>query len=267
MLILDTNQAEQLPKPQRNRQRELCLGELIVAEILLRSEAARNRTFKRLRGYRVRLGVQPAQLLDDLAQLSASEIISYRPFLAASEPLTRALLKRIRRGPVTPRFLMWAQAVKRNNLQFGDMLVESAKRVRDAFRTAKVGKASTMQDVMPLAEGVDSFIGELVITGVRNGGQRTLKESDERFYASVMANPYLRHFYLGLLHYLIAVSKAWEDQRLHLDPLPKRDDWTDLALLLYVRDARDLIITADAQVRTRVLAVVPHARIGSAAQV
>lgn len=254
MVIVDTNQADRIPPPARFAQNHLCVPELVLAEVGVRPSEARARTFKRWRQYNVRLGLQPSQVMEELAGLSAEQIRRYRPF---ADPLSteagqfaRALRGKLDDGLFRP----WAEAVRRSGLAFGAAMQPRAITARGKLKQVKAGKAADMDEAVGLMAGASSYIGELMISSVRNGGARSSAVSDDdELYAAILANPHLRNFARGLLYYSVAISRAWDEQKANLDPIGNRNDFTDLSLPLYVRDNRDIVWTEDAFAR-RVLA-------------
>jgi hypothetical protein len=264
MLIVDTNQVGRMPRLRRNMQRQVCLSEFVLAEILLRGEEARRRTLRRLRDFSLRIGVQPGQVLDEVAGLDEVGIQRYRPLWPAQNQLTRTLLGKIRRNRISPAMLRWAQTVKAANLAFGARLIVPTTQVRNQLRNIGVERVETFADVLPLANGTQSFIGSLVLNTTKNGGARQLALADDRFYEAIMGNPHLRNFFLGLLHYIVSASRAWTTQNWNLDPVAHRDDYSDLGTLLYVGDVTDRVVSEDRQLERRVIAVVPGIRVSSA---
>lgn len=78
-----------------------------------------------------------------------------------------------------------------------------------------------------------------------------------------MKNPFLRHFFLGILFYVISISRAWTTQTLNRDPVATRDDWADLTLGFYV-GAGDVVVSADALLRDLFTAIDPRIRLVTA---
>jgi hypothetical protein len=207
---------------------------LILAEILLHSAGGRARTFNALRRYTLRLGVQPGEVLDDIAPLSEDGIRQYRPFRTMETEFGRNVVRVLRNNQPTPGMLTWAQTAKDNNRNFMRWLNGAATHARNRIRDEAIGKVDTFADVSVTARNLDSFVGSTVVSTTRNGGKRTLQvDDDATFLNAVMDNPYLSHYFLGILHYVTSISRLWRSQQMNVDPIERRDDWTDLTLLLY----------------------------------
>jgi hypothetical protein len=75
----------------------------------------------------------------------------------------------------------------------------------------------------------------------------------------------MRHFYQGLLVYIVSISRLWRDQRLNYEPLPTRDDWADLLVLLYTGND-DTVVSADRLVKRICGMIDPTVRVTEASK-
>jgi hypothetical protein len=227
----------------------LTLSPFLLAEILLRGEQETRETFNVLQQHNYRLGMQPAEMLDLVAGTPADGIAEVTPFPSPDSVLA-ALTQMLfdERRAATAR--TWAQAVKASHLAFCGRLETFAASARAGLREIGVDRLRDFHGAVEgLASGPESFLGSLVNTTVRNNGERAVVEGEPgALYSAVMANPYLRRYFHGLLYYIVSISRFWENQALNRDPSSRRDDWTDVAISLYVGDG-DVVASSDRLVR------------------
>lgn len=264
-LVVDTNQARLIPAMLRRdrptgRTVGLTLPPFMLAEVLLRGHGPRQDTLEHLRAYAVRIGLEPALVVETLAGMRESQISRFEPFPAHRSDLDRLYRRLLREdGPtVDPRAAQWARTVKASNLKMASMFVRQSMKARDAIRRQRIPKADTFADaVAAVATAPDSFLESLVVSTISNGGRRALTVTDpQRLYRAVLRNPHLRHFFYALLFYITGISRLWRDQWLNRDAVPTRADWADLAVALYV-GRRDFVVSADRLIRDVFAAIDP----------
>jgi hypothetical protein len=265
-VVVDTNQARRLPialrsGPENQPAAGLSLSPFLLAEILLRGEQPTRETLAALQRHNYRIGMQPSEMLDLVAITPAAGVAALSPFPSSDSEL--AALSRMlfdeRHGAAARG---WAEKVKASHLALCGHLETLAALARTRLRRLKVERLLDFSAALEgLATGPDSFLPSLVNRTVRNNGGRSVVESDpDVLYRAVMANPYLRRYFHGLLYYIVSISRFWGNQLLNRDPSSKRDDWTDVAIGLYVGDG-DLVASNDALVRQLFEAIDPSVRV------
>ena|SRR5437870_1705424 len=82
--VIDTNQANRVPTTLPAGVAGLTLSPFLLAEVFLRSRGPRIETLALLSRHDVRIGMQPAEMLDLVATLGADAIAELTPFPAPS---------------------------------------------------------------------------------------------------------------------------------------------------------------------------------------
>lgn len=263
-LVVDANQAGRVPATLPAGFAGLTLSPFLVAEILLRGPGPRTQTFAVLAAHDLTIGMQPRELLDNIALLQAADIVRATPFPTPNSEV-HALSRRLLNRSDYPQAVLWAKKVKASHHKLCRNFASMAARARKSIKEQRIRKLNDFTEVKQvLAQGSESFLGSLVNTTVRKGRPRVVIQNRQALYDAVMMNAYLHRYFHALLYYVVSVSRLWRDQRLNRDPKATRDDWSDLALSLYTGDG-DVIVSKDALVRQAFAAIDPTVRVLSAA--
>jgi hypothetical protein len=247
-LIVDTNQARNIPPTLRGgrvtaRARGLVLPPYLLAEVLQRGPVPRRETLTALTRYPVRIGLEPSVVFQAVARLAPNQIRRFEPFPADGSVTAERYAELLREvGPmVSGPALAWARDVIADSRRFAERLTRQAMVAREQFRASNVGRVSTFDELRPMMNGVNSFVGALVVSALSDHRGDQAPNLD-RVYLAVMRNSYLAHLFKALLYYLISVSRLWRNQRLNRDV--GQSDWVDLTMTLYV-GTRDVLISRD----------------------
>jgi hypothetical protein len=254
-LVIDTNQAARVPAVLPAGCAGLTLSPFLLAEVLLRGERPRIETLALLSRHEIVVGVQPSEMLDLVGISGPDAIAELTPFPAPNSELDR-LSHRLLNEMDYRAAAAWARKVKASHLRMCGDLVSLSDRARKVIKRKRIRRLADFSDALAqLAEGADSFLGSTVNTTVRHKGRRALVVQDaDALYAAVMKNCYLRRYFYTLLYYIVSISRLWRHQPLNRDPASSRDDWSDLALSLYVGDD-DVVVSNDALVRQAFAAI------------
>lgn len=261
--VLDTNQALALPKAGAADAPGLTLAPYVIAEILLRSDP--EPSIRRIRSFRVRYGLQLApEALEQVAGLTESELLHFRPFLApgtvvASDSLYAGLRPDL--APIPDAVRARAIATKGLARAFCGSMFGRSVRARERFRS--VGGAPKFRDLEEALLWLDDW-PESVADIISNGSARPLAVPDpRRLYSAVMQNPFLARLFRSILSYQLSWFRLWADPSLNFDPSSRRDDFTDLVLPFYAEDG-DVILTADKKLTSLLKMVAPNGAVAAA---
>jgi hypothetical protein len=199
--------------------------------------------------------------MEQVAPLTAHEIAKLTPFPATGSEID--LLSRRLFNPADYRSAAtWATKVKESHRKLCGGFVTLATRARKKLKGRHIKRLSDFNEALEqLGQGPDSFLGSLIKSSVSHGGRRALELRDAAdLHAAVVVNPYLRHYFYGLLYYVISISRLWRQQTLNRDPSATRDDWTDVGVCLYTGDD-DVIVSKDSLVQQVFAAVNSKTRV------
>jgi hypothetical protein len=268
-LVVDTNQARLIPATLRSdrptgRARGLTLPPYVLAELLLRGQAPRKDTLRRLRSHHVRVGLETVMVYETLARMHDWEIQTFEPFPAPGDDFDRASQSLLREdGPrVSAWAEQWAQDTKAANLTMVCGFLDAATISRRELRQTNSPK---FRDFGEVVRGVaHPVLKRGVMRVISDDGRRGVIVTDpDALYYAVMKNPNLRRFFHASLFYDVSIYRGWTNQRLNRDPLPNRDDWTDVTIALYVSD-HDIVVTEDRLVRDAFESIDPSVRVVAA---
>jgi hypothetical protein len=247
-LVVDTNQARNIPLTLRRgritgRARGLVLPPYLLAEVLQRGPEPRRETLAALSRYPVRIGLEPSVVFEAVARLAPNQIRGFEPFPASGSVTANRYAELLNEvGPtVSGPALRWARDVSADSRRFADRLTRQAMAARQRFRENNVGRVGNFDELRPMMDGVDSFVGRLVVEALSEHRVEPAP-SLESVYRAVLRNAHLAHMFKALLYYLISVSRLWRNQRLNRDV--GASDWVDLTMTLYV-GRRDVLISRD----------------------
>jgi len=254
-LVVDTNQAYRL-RTETGAGQGVSLSPYVLAEILLRGNP--EPTLQRLRPLDIRLGLKIPDVLEQLARLRPPQIIEFEPFYVPgqSDPQDYGEILDALNGP-RPKHIRWAQYIHDNHLEYCGSLVERSKRLRQLLRDRGKGKSkiSGFEEAFSgLASTPDSFLGSVVVGSIMLGGARPAQAPPAELLEAALANQYVGRFFRMQLAYYVSISRGWRDQDLNINPSPKKDDMTDIGLLLYAA-AGDIIVTEDSTL-SRLIALI-----------
>lgn len=260
-VVIDTNQASLLPRGKK-RDWVLSLSPYVIAEILLRRNPTPTLTL--LRTFPFHLGLDLLDVMIQLSQLSPKEIRVFEPFARPGQKYRQnydvmvSAMDRVR-----PTHIKWAKYIKQSHRQYMSTLFGKAKHFRKRLRKlgmSKVKCSSFEEALAAFASNPDSFLGSVIVGGITYDGRRAAQTRPGELFKAVMENQYLGRFFRAQLAYTISISRVWKDQELNFDPSPRRDDMTDIALLLYAADG-DLILSADNMLSRLVALIEPKGRV------
>ena len=257
--VIDTNQASALPTfsaltGTNQIRKRLTLPPLVLAEILLRHNPAP--TLALLRQYEVRLGGELRLAFDEFIRGAR-----YRPFVR-DEARLNFLVTALARP--TERHTSWAWEQKNTVRSYLSTMAKAFEswrhrtrasdaehqRVRDIQRSLGIERKERRRGPSKYTT-LDEAIGDdllsfrtTVLYVFTNGRSAQSPAEHAALFERIMAEPCLRRFWRAFLYCNVSWGRQWKDQKRNFDPTPKRDDMTDLQLLLYADDG-DTIITAD----------------------
>ncbi len=242
-LVVDTNQAGLLPT-DRQRDWVLALSPYVMAEIML----GRTRTLRRLSTFPFKRGLELLDVWIQLSRYSPKEIREFEPFVRPGQQYRQdydvmvSAMDRVR-----PTHVEWAKYIKQSHRQYMATLSESAITFRRRLREhglSKVKHSTFAEALSEYASDSESFLGDAVVGTINYGGRRATETRPDKLFKAVMENQYVGRFFHAILAYILSISHVWKDQKLNQNPSPKRDDMTDITLLLYAADG-DLILSND----------------------
>ncbi len=261
-IVVDTNQAYKLPGgPNATKARlsveGITLAPYVLGEILLRTKP--QPTLTALRNFAdIRLGLEVGHVMEKVAGLTETEIVSFEPFSLPSSPEYN-LFMQVLTNP-SPQIVGRAKQIKNNNRAFCGKMYNLSERFRTKVQNLrlKAPKYCDMnQALVNHGAEAQSFLGSLVVSSISNGSQRSVTVKDpELLYQAVMRNHHLARFFKTILYYTLSFARVWRPQIHNFDPNTNRDDWTDITLPLYASDG-DIILTADAKLRNAIRMVNP----------
>ena len=177
-LVVDANQARQVPVTLlgdgiTGRAQGLTLSPFLLAEILLRGGEPRRDTLTRLRQHDNRIGIQPAEMMELVADTDGGHIPTLTPFPDPDSELD-LLSRRLLYEDDYDVTIGWAKNVKGYNSEFCGGLVPLSTRARNEIKRQRIRRVADFSEALGrLAGAPDSFLGSLVNTVVTDKGRRS----------------------------------------------------------------------------------------------
>jgi hypothetical protein len=264
-LILDNNQVSELSKLAsweiRRKFDRIVLSAHSVAEILCHPHF--KKMIKMLEPFRLRFGFEIPTIADYVTGLPLARVENFEPFYSQCSENHRQLanmLENPKRSDVK-----WARGLKVENLIFSRNMIEASSKFRTEAKRRGIPQKhkfrSLTQAMREMAVGSDSYLAELILVSLSNGGKREIHAgSNQPFVEAVMKNPYLGRFFGAMFCYSIGISNLWSVKglpHLRVTVQKDRDDWTDLSMFGYAGDG-DIVLTADKMIRAYMSLIEPE---------
>jgi len=264
-LVIDANQAAHVPQGATGK-KTLTLSPYILAEILLYPDP--KPTLLRLSNYQFRIGLELDDVFHQVLLLPENQIASFEPFLiqdGRNYVKNYSSLKQVLSNPISAD-IKWAQAwakdVKDRNRFYSAKLYDKVPVARRELKNElsrrsneirEKGEPTKLTDFRHVIDNEtvrpDSAMKKFL--GLCSNRLRiNLSEAELTGKTTAAScNQYLRRYNFGVLAYGFSVTQSWADQTKNFTPSYKKDDLTDLGLLIYTGDG-DILVTADTKVRT-----------------
>ncbi len=253
-IVLDANQAGKLARlacahKRIFRHATLVLTREICAEIALGPDAPGR--LQALSALTVRFGVEPPSALRQVAAGTDAQAATYDP-VYPRRCATHRLLRRTLKGDATS-LLTSASGWKARNREVMRETVErirsATKRVRDARSRGEsprvIENLSNVDDAMTMSNFLQRYVPYLL----GSGGSGTANQVDEEAASErLMTNPYTRRYLRFMVGLYVGYGSGWADNVVNVPACAQRDDFPDMQLPLYAKQA-DIILTADKKFR------------------
>ncbi|MGB7623264.1 MAG: hypothetical protein WBN92_13010 [Terriglobia bacterium] len=264
-LIIDSNQISRFPNSNdlskfAGKCDGITLAPYVLAEVIISEK--HTQYLSRIRGFDVKLGLEPEYVGEIVAGLSKDQISTFEPFLERTHHFY-VDYERAMRDP-SPDDIASAKRRKDRSLEICVALRDAAKEYRRLAQKdegVRHLRFHNMEEALSseFGRGNDSFLSLHVSSFISAASTRPVVESNELLNV-VMCNQFLRRFFMTFFYYSLAMFHLWEEQRGNVDPREYRDDWTDLSLPLYAKDG-DIIVSEDRLLRKAIKMVEPQGSI------
>jgi hypothetical protein len=258
-LILDTNQVSAFVRgnggvaPSRSAG-TVILAPAVMAEVCL-SEFPQER-LQRLSRYSLRFGLEYPEIMSEVARLTEKQIRTFDPLVLAGTARHELYRVELMKPPLQ-RAKSYIDGCRRILKDKRSRLAQFRRANTDALsrgeRMEECKGITDIQHAMSMfARDVDMPIPAGIVRSVVHAGGGSMRANTfSGLWQAILKNPQLLRFYRAMLALHLGYGHAWKDDRLNIDPSERRNDITDILLLLYAADG-DTILTEDKKL-TRLL--------------